>query len=466
MITYKLRIDLQSERELYSDIVFTTGDKSGYVLELSFFDNGARMDLTDCALTVKTRRADGAVVIDGGTIADGAAHYTVADNAYETAGEVAMEAALVRTDGSYVTTKVIYALVREGFGESGLTSSDNEPILAQLTAQTLAIRGEVNELQTDLSAHKTNEKVHEEAFKSERARFNPLYTNALKGTAEGSNITINDAVDGTPLSLTLYGRCTETLADSSAEKSPDNPADITGVGEVGDVTVTVTGADGNAQIITIPLENPLYGIKHPTTGKRLVSDEIKAENGRVTIVRNISIHTITGSEEYIFAFRAAGAKTYIYVSGFKNTPGAADPLRLAVLSPQFKTGISSNLNAQDLLLGYPGGYGGYIQILFDNTILGVESAATDDERKAAFVAWVQEYNQTSSIPLTVYAIQNRAETDITDTAAGQALLALIAQNGVTITNSEGAEMKAEYNRDINKAFEEIQNSIVALGGTI
>ena len=146
MITYKLRIDLQSERELYSDIVFTTGDKSGYVLELSFFDNGARMDLTDCALTVKTRRADGAVVIDGGTIADGAAHYTVADNAYETAGEVAMEAALVRTDGSYVTTKVIYAQVREGFGESGLTSSDNEPILAQLTAQTLAIRGEVNEL--------------------------------------------------------------------------------------------------------------------------------------------------------------------------------------------------------------------------------------------------------------------------------------------------------------------------------
>lgn len=462
MITYKLRIDLQSERELYSNIVFTTGDKSGYVLELSFFDNGARMDLTDCALTVKTRRADGAVVIDGGTIADGAAHYTVADNAYETAGEVAMEAALVRTDGSYVTTKVIYALVREGFGESGLTSSDNEPILAQLTAQTLAIRGEVNELQTDLSAHKTNEKVHEEAFKSERARFNPLYANALKGTAEGSNITINDAVDGTPLSLTLYGRCAETLADSSAEKSPDNPADITGVGESGSVAVTVTAADGNAQTITIPLGKPLYGIKHPTTGKWLVRDEIRAGNGKVLYVQNVMPYVVSSTEQYITPISdslMAIIPTGWLVPSFANY----SEMNYAIISTHIKSTGTLNTGIQ---IGAQGDYIQQVKINIPTNYTGIASADSSDQKAGKLRAWFLDLNDSGK-PFTMYFISRTpTETDITDTAAGQALLALIAQNGVTITNSEGAEMKAKYNRDINKAFEEIQNSIVALGGTI
>ena len=57
-------------------------------------------------------------------------------------------------------------------------------------------------------------------------------------------------------------------------------------------------------------------------------------------------------------------------------------------------------------------------------------------------------------------------TDITDTEAGQALLALAAQNGATFTNSESADMEITYNRDINKALAEINNAIIALGGTI
>ena len=57
-------------------------------------------------------------------------------------------------------------------------------------------------------------------------------------------------------------------------------------------------------------------------------------------------------------------------------------------------------------------------------------------------------------------------TDVTDTEAGQALLALVSQNGDTITNSDGADMSLTYNRDINKALAEINNAIIALGGTI
>ena len=36
----------------------------------------------------------------------------------------------------------------------------------------------------------------------------------------------------------------------------------------------------------------------------------------------------------------------------------------------------------------------------------------------------------------------------------------------TITNSDGADMEITYNRDINKALAEINNAIIALGGTI
>ena len=56
MITYRLKIDVQGERERYEDIVFTTGDKRGYRLEFAFYSYGARLDVSGCALTVKTRR--------------------------------------------------------------------------------------------------------------------------------------------------------------------------------------------------------------------------------------------------------------------------------------------------------------------------------------------------------------------------------------------------------------------------
>ena len=36
----------------------------------------------------------------------------------------------------------------------------------------------------------------------------------------------------------------------------------------------------------------------------------------------------------------------------------------------------------------------------------------------------------------------------------------------TVTNSDGADMSLTYNRDINKALAEINNAIIALGGTI
>lgn len=475
MITYKIRIDLQSERERYEDIVFTTGDKHGYCLEFSFYDNGQKMNTAGFGLTVKAKRADGAVIIDSAVTDENGARYVVADNAYGAAGELELEIALSRADGSYVTAKVLHMTVREGFGEEGLAAADNEPILAKLEAQALAVQGAVNTMQSELTAHKTDADAHEEAFSAERARFNPIYCNALFGSAEGASITVSDAVEGTPLALTLYGKCTETLADSSAEKSPDNPATITGIGESGSVTVTVTDADGTAQEIEIPLSAPLYGICHPTTGEWLVRDEIRVEDGKVFLIRNIGKTQITENARYITV--DAGDKTFAFVyviqdmSKYGNTYGASgvhDKKRLAILSPLLKSGLSNNNNTPtDIALGYPGGYDRQICIRISRATLGVTSEATADEIKAAFKTWVSDYNSTHDIKFDVYYLMKTADTtDVTDTEAGQALLALVSQNGDTITNSDGADMSLTYNRDINKALAEINNAIIALGGTI
>lgn len=466
MIRYRLNLCLQSERELYSDMVFTTGDKSGYILEFSFSDNGKSMPLSGYALTVKTKRADGAVVIDSGTIDGNVARYTVADNAYEIAGEIAMEAALVRADGSYATVKVIYAQVREGFGEQGLVSADKEPVLAKLEAQSVVLTGEVNSLKTEFDSHKADSAAHEAAFLRERDTFNPLYCNALKGEQAGYNITIADAVEGTPVSLSLYGATTETLADPSAEKSPDNPATITGIGESGSVTVTVTAADGTEETIEIPLSQPLYGILNQETKEWVRQDEIRVENGKVLFIRKVGKTQITENFAIFTFHKFVEGKIWAHVipswefySRVYKAPYASNQERW-VACPLFVSGWHKlNTAEEDIALGYLGMYDRQIGIQIALDVLGITAEATEEEIKEAF----KTFCSTRDDFIVYYVLNDESvsEEDISDTEAGRALLALTSQNGMTITNSEGAEMKAEYNRDINKALEELSAAVVA-----
>ena len=611
MITYKLKIDVQGERERYEDIVFTTGDKRGYRLEFAFYSYGARLDVSGCALTVKTRRLDGAVVIDSGYVDGQTAYYDVADNAYEIPGEVKLETALIGADGSLVTVSVITAQVREGFGEAGLSSEENEPVLAKLEAAALTTQGAVNEVRSELDAHQTDAEAHAEAFALERTRFNPLYANALKGNASGNNITVTDSVEGTPVELTLYGATTEVLADKTQPKSPDNPATITGIGESGSVTVTVydkevllnanslfekleehaagkgysgsvlnnipydgrncikitsetavndaalfrNGAEGVQYTLilsqyvdaaeqairyeaiysdgsytrlaptktgeweeialtteagktveriivartsavdktmyidsesvslnegaqkyqkkeaVIPLDEPLYGLKSPTTGTWLTRDTIRVSKGRVVITRYVQHRALTSAiRSYVLSLNGNTFFTYLNpkVSGGAPPPNVirlhlpySDRWR-NVLSPQLKS-TTTGYGVNDLLMGGTAEYEGSIRFNMSSVNYGADANDSNDVRTQKLDAWLDEYNASHSTPITFfYAANVPVETDITDTEAGQALLALAAQNGTTYLNSEGADMEVRYNRDVNKAIEELQNAVAAL----
>lgn len=353
--------------------------------------------------------------------------------------------------------------------ETDVNSLDTSKANKSETESALALKTNNEDFTShvaEFSAHKTDADAHKEAFAAERARFNPLYCNALFGSAEGASITVSDAVEGTPLALTLYGKCTETLSDSTAEKSPDNPAVITGIGESGSVSVTVTAADGTAQEIAIPLSAPLYGIKHDTTGEWLARDEIRVSDGKVTLTRNTVKKVLSFSSDSIaYLQNKDSVRVLLYVGAYW-IQSAYDPMTHAVICSQFKTGAKNVTFPNDILLGYVGGYVGYILISIPRETLGVAEGATKEECLAAYKAWVTAYNAESAVPLTAVYRSKAQITDITDTEAGQALLALVSQNGATITNSEGADMEITYNRDINKALAEINNAIIALGGTI
>lgn len=134
MIEYNIRVNLQGERELYKDIVFTTGDSRGYQLNFAFYSYGERVDVSACGLTVKAKRSDGQVIIDSGVTKAAGAYYIVADNAYNVEGALELEIGLVGQDESLVTSVVLHCYVREGFGEGDLAPEDVTPILAKAAA--------------------------------------------------------------------------------------------------------------------------------------------------------------------------------------------------------------------------------------------------------------------------------------------------------------------------------------------
>ena len=138
-------------------------------------------------------------------------------------------------------------------------------------------------------------------------------------------------------------------------------------------------------------------------------------------------------------------------------PSSSDKYRLAVLSTLLKTGAHTGTTlAEDLAIGYTGNYVSQIGMKFMYETLGTTSESTTAEIESAFKTWVSNYNNTHDVKFDVYyKLNTPTVTDITDTEAGQALLALVSQNGAVYTNSENADMKVTYNRDINKALEDV-----------
>lgn len=313
----------------------------------------------------------------------------------------------------------------------------------------------------EFSTHKTDAAAHEEAFAAERKRFNPIYCNALFGSAEGESITVSDAVEGTPLALTLYGKCTETLSDSSAEKSPDNPATITGIGESGSVTVTVTDADGTAQTMDVSVSKPLYDLRTSSVWSTR-QDKITPE-GIYIQTNRISLDTISFWD--LGASYADGC-TAFYSADLDESVNATDAMMhgckfLITHFGGYQYQSNPNKDTDNIWAEVTGGGNARFRIYVRDSFLNLTDTDTGAEKKAKLQNWFTAQKDAGTPVEMIYGL----ETVRFESSEKVSRLPAPATSA-TITNSEGADMSLTYNRDINKALAEINNAIIALGGTI
>ncbi len=143
MIEYRIKIDTKSEKIYYSDFIFTTGDVRAYKFVFDFVD----CDTENCSIGVKAKRADGTVVI---AKSSDCKSFVLPGNMYAVAGEVLFEIALYDAAGGCITTKVVAATVRKGFGEEGLASDDRYPVLTSMINEVNALKFSVIDAITEL----------------------------------------------------------------------------------------------------------------------------------------------------------------------------------------------------------------------------------------------------------------------------------------------------------------------------
>ena len=138
MVEYKIKIETKKEKVHYSDFVFTTGDVRAYKLIFGFAD----INTEGCSLGIKAKRADGTVVI---AKSNDCKSFVLPCNMYNVPGEVLLEIAIYDATGGCITTKVVAATVRKGFGEEGIDADDRYPVLTSMINDVTALKLSVND---------------------------------------------------------------------------------------------------------------------------------------------------------------------------------------------------------------------------------------------------------------------------------------------------------------------------------
>ena len=142
MINYRLKIDFSDSKTLASDICFVSGDVKSSTLYFEFYNEGKRVDISGYTLSIRAKRSDGVVVASSGKIKENTAVFTPESNMYCVPGELYMEIALTDATGKYATTKIITAEVVEGLGETAIEGVDNLNIYVKLVADAISAKEE------------------------------------------------------------------------------------------------------------------------------------------------------------------------------------------------------------------------------------------------------------------------------------------------------------------------------------
>ena len=347
---------------------------------------------------------------------------TTAENAKNVAVSSAEKAVLANEEAQGAKTAAQTAESGAAISAATAQSARNEAQAAQNGAETAQTEAEA----AAAEAHDTL------ANKAERRDTSPALT-ATTGIAQSHTIAdISPTWQGLR-GLTMYGNTPQSVAPM-----PEAPIPLVGVVDPA-VTVDTTSA-------------ALAGIT--LNGVNAIKDTVDITDSTVTLTRRAQIRTLTGAESWVLqGDNANGIISFSFqISNENATPAVAIESKSSHLIRE-ATGISTISNRSH-----------FVQ-RSTTTVLYIRLYKADIPDLAAYKAWLAA-QYAHGTPLTVvYALAVPAVTDITDTPSGQALLALRGTYPTTEVTCD-ADCEVKYNRDINKAIQNLTNAILAMGGNI
>ena len=284
--------------------------------------------------------------------------------------------------------------------------------------------------------------------------------NILVGTETGNPIAVDDAFAAPLRGLTVYGKSTQ-----DGTPTPDAPVPIVSAGDGGSVTVTLSDGNGKTQTLTLPTPNGLPGI--PVTsggnytdpsGQQWVCDEIDLTRG-VRVQRNDSFAISSENARDIVVMNDF-TKVTVATSARIRTPKQTDKsdalgrVLFCEVLPWERDVWASRKNA----MGFSENH--YIDFAIENSILGLDEASTNDERKTALVKYF-----TDKPCQVLYRIATPVETPLTpaELAAYKALTTYAPDT--VVQASDGAGLKLGYQRDVNIVIKKLEDAIASMTTT-
>ena len=270
------------------------------------------------------------------------------------------------------------------------------------------------------------------------------------GEAEGTSISLNNAIDQTLVGLRVFGKTTQ-----NGRPTPDAPVELVNVGK-GGITVNVTG-ENDAQSITIDTPNGLPGI--PVTsggnytdanGQQWVCDEIDFAKG--VYVQRIGVLT---TEDLLNAL-------FVLNNNTDNATFSQYIVHNAMSKPC--AGSSSTIDPLKALCNvFPLGrqiYQGTVQESFwiyqEESLSFLLNKATCPDVKSA-----KEYILGHQLEI-YYILKDPIETPLSEKEFAAYASLHTYKNSTTVSNDAGAYMELEYVMDAKKYID----SLVGTGGTI
>lgn len=467
MITYTIRTDVKGKRTLETDAVFTTGDVQAYRLQFVFYDNGV-YDATGCNLVVKGKRPDGIVVIDEGVVDElGNAFYDVKSSMYAVAGKLSLEVALLTKDGGYLTVKELTISVREGFGEGEL-AEDATPLLTELH-DTLAEAKEITEkarpVADVVAAEELRNKREEQRLQSETER---VAAEEMRSEAEG----LRQAAEGERASAEMERVAAETERQAGYAEMQNVFANaLKGSASGASIHLDdVSPVEHKAEVKVSGVEN-LEDVTLIQNGKNLSKNVTRNDTGSSSVKITIDNNLLTFDGEDMS--RNTGVYTVNDENGcFFLQPGTY------TISLQYVGGVCNAIGGDGVF------YVGLHKIGTNNktSFIGIYAKSTTNRSKTFTITeanWyyvyfvgngdfenlqyhIQVETGSSCTPYEEYK-----ETKYTVNADGTVdNVVLYHPYTSLLSDTNGAAISCEYNKDTNKVMEKLTNAIISLGGNV